>query len=373
MPLFSHYEGLEDTSARLSYPSLIFAIVTPIVVIARLLGRRFLSGRIGADDWTILASCVTAKTVCIQMIIVCKWAFGKHEDDVPKDLLIRTLKLYFVAQILYKINMGLTKISILLLYLRLFVQRWVRVTCWTWIGIIVAFTTGTVVSSIAQCSPIQYAFDKTITPRGACINLTAFWYANAVFNITSDLVLIALPVPVISNLQLPLKSKIALCGIFAMGIFVCITSVLRITTLNIATSRLDITWNSIGSSMWTVIESNLAILCACLPALQRPLVFLFPRLFPKPHRSNASDEHPGEREGRGSLRAAAKRLPGWSILDSVVREDQAAGASSSQERIMPAGRDDNGGLIRKTTQVSVRYDIVGTPEGGEVEMRPLGK
>lgn len=58
MPLFSHYGDLPDSSAALSYTSLVFAIVTPIVVIARLLSRRFLSGRIGADDWTILASCV---------------------------------------------------------------------------------------------------------------------------------------------------------------------------------------------------------------------------------------------------------------------------------------------------------------------------
>lgn len=58
MPLFSDYGDHPDSSARLSYPSLVFAIVTPLVVIARLLGRRFLSGRVGADDWTILVSCV---------------------------------------------------------------------------------------------------------------------------------------------------------------------------------------------------------------------------------------------------------------------------------------------------------------------------
>lgn len=66
MPLFSHYGDLPDSSARLSYPSLVFAIVTPLVVIARLLGRRFLSGRVGADDWTILVSCVSIHPLCDQ-------------------------------------------------------------------------------------------------------------------------------------------------------------------------------------------------------------------------------------------------------------------------------------------------------------------
>ena len=110
----------------------------------------------------------------------------------------------------------MTKISILLLYIRLFVKRWFIRTCWAWIGIISAFTIGTVFSSIFQCSPVAYAFNKTIL--GTCIDMTAFWFANAAFNILSDLVIIALPVPVISKLQLPLRSKIALCGLFAVGI-----------------------------------------------------------------------------------------------------------------------------------------------------------
>lgn len=112
----------------------------------------------------------------------------------------------------------MTKISILLLYIRLFIQRWFLITCWTSVGIVVAFTVGTVMSSIFQCTPIEFAFNKTLPGGGHCLSLPAFWYANAAFNILSDLVLIGLPIPIIFKLQLPLKSKIALCGVFAVGI-----------------------------------------------------------------------------------------------------------------------------------------------------------
>jgi len=40
-------------------------------------------------------------------------------------------------------------------------------------------------------------------------------------------------------------------------------------------------WQSVNSSMWTIIESNLGIICACMPALYRPLAQLFPWLFGK--------------------------------------------------------------------------------------------
>ncbi|KAI9926674.1 hypothetical protein ASPWEDRAFT_722856 [Aspergillus wentii DTO 134E9] len=379
MPLFSHYGDLPDNSSALSSPALVFAIITPIVVFARLLSRQFLSGHIGADDWTILASCVFAETVSIQMIIVCEWAFGKHASDLSNnDLMIKTLKLYFVAQILYKINIGLTKISILLLYIRLFIRRWFVITCWTWVGIVVAFTVGTVFSSIFQCTPVQYAFNKSIPGAGTCLNLTAFWYANAAFNILSDFVIIALPVPIISKLQLPLKSKIALCGLFAVGIFVCITSILRITTLNIATTHLDTTWNSIGSSMWTVIESNLGIICACLPALRRPLGLLFPRLFGKIHRSSyaAQKSEPRSRE-TVSKRRESKMVGGWNVLEEFSLSDTVYHADSERpedgEEVKIVDLSDEGrGAIRKTTQVVVQFDAVGREVGvddGGIEER----
>lgn len=125
-----------------------------------------------------------------------------------------------MAQILYKVNIGLTKISILLLYLRIFVTQWFQRTCQACIAIVVAFTIGTVMSSIFQCTPVTFTFDKTET--GTCIDLTAFWYANAAFNISSDLVIMFLPVPVINRLQLPPQQKLLLYGIFAVGIlYVC--------------------------------------------------------------------------------------------------------------------------------------------------------
>ncbi|KAF7593994.1 hypothetical protein BBP40_010391 [Aspergillus hancockii] len=375
MPLFSHYGGIPDNSAALSNPSLVFPTVTPIVVALRLLGRHVLSGWIGADDWTILVSCVFAEIVSIQMIVVCKWAFGKHENDVSKELLALTLKvnilLYFIAQLLYKINIGLTKISILLLYRRLFIQRWFRITCWTWIAIVLAFALGTVFSSIFQCSPVQYAFNKSIPGRGKCINLTAFWYANATFNILSDLVIIALPVPVISKLQLPLKSKFALCGIFAVGIFACIASIIRITTLNIAASYQDITWNSIGSSMWTVIKSNLGIICACLPALHRPLIFTFPRLFGRFQRSCVYVGSTRSRESRVKKPAdvgAAPKIAGWSVLDELVLAPEEGGTPFGQlrgKRQMEVSQTTS--EIQKTTPVVVRVE---GKEGG-IEMDDL--
>ena len=312
MAIFSDYEPLADISDRLAIPSLVFCIVTPLVVFARFLARTLYRNILGADDWTILASLVFALAVNIQMIICCQWGFGKHTDKLSLPIVSRTLELYFYAQILYKLTIGLTKISILILYLRVFnVIRWFKIACWTVGSIVFSFTVASVVASIFQCTPVRFAYDKMGT-NGTCINLTKFWYGNAGYNIGTDLLIITLPLFVIHSLKIPRRNRVALGAIFSLGILyvffhfsrvfaftsffnfvaperifvnirpsvssVCITSVLRFTTLNISTVRTDSMWQSIDSSMWTVIEFNLAILVACMPAFRSPIAHAFPFL-----------------------------------------------------------------------------------------------
>lgn len=74
---------------------------------------------------------------------------------------------------------------------------------------------------------------------GSCINLTASWYANAAFSIVTDFIILLLPTPAISSLQLPRKTKIGLIAVFSVGIFVCVTSILRMMTLDVATKSPD--------------------------------------------------------------------------------------------------------------------------------------
>ncbi|EEQ27182.1 uncharacterized protein MCYG_00070 [Microsporum canis CBS 113480] len=345
MPLFSHYGDVEDISDRLAIPALLFSIVTPLFIIARIATRRYYSKKLGPDDWAILASLVFAETISIQMVIICGWAFGKHKDDIPPDVLAKSLKLYYFAQIFYKITSGLTKISVLLLYLQVFICAWFKTTCWTGIAVIVAFTAGTVVSSIFQCNPLPYAFDKKTPGAGTCINVAAF------------------------------------C--------VCVTSVLRITTIDVATSHLDTPWTNINSSVWTVIEYNLAIICACMPPLWRPISIIIPSVLERFIKSRywPSKNNSGQGHSSGpSIIGAAMRVDQsdmyfgrpWSPLPSnAVPSNKARSrhpstsasigigkleldqeAQDRMDSMMEKDSDLEKHGIRMTTQVVVKYDEV---------------
>ncbi len=96
-------------------------------------------------------------------------------------------------------------------------------------------------------------------------------------NIFTDLMVAIIPVRGIWSLQIPRRQKLALLGILTIGWFVCIVSVLRVYALNVLHNHPDDqTYYSAPAAYWSAIESNLAIVCASLPALKPLIVRIVP-------------------------------------------------------------------------------------------------
>ncbi|KAH0595830.1 hypothetical protein MHUMG1_06378 [Metarhizium humberi] len=278
--------------------------------------------------------------------------------------------LFYVAQIFYKITINLTKASIVLLYLRIFLQRWFRICCYILLGLFVAYMIGTVAASIWQCSPIKGAWDKSMKPT--CISLTKNWYANAGYSIATDVLVLCLPMQPIWTSKLPVNQKRALMLVFALGGFVTITSIMRATTLSFSTKSPDPTYD-ITSTLWTMIEENVAIICACLPMCRIVLAWIFPKAFSTP--STAASGGEGSGGPAYTIGSAPKQLsPSHSDDDwqpysgpakcegqnhSIARHHPEDG--SSEEFILqsvpkPATRKTAGAAIRKTTHYEISYE-----------------
>lgn len=71
------------------------------------------------------------------------------------------------------------------------------------------------------------------------------------------------------------------------------TSILRLTALNAGSKNKDQTSGTLNSTIWSTIEANTGIICACLPMLKSPLARLLPRYFPQgSHESAGSTVQP---------------------------------------------------------------------------------
>ncbi|KAI1097790.1 integral membrane protein [Jackrogersella minutella] len=276
---------VDSNIVDIEVPCIVFFVLTPVFLAIRITSRQKTGSGLGWDDWTIMISWVFAQIVSSLLIAACMHGFGQHINmiTVPEQSL--TLKLYYVAQAFYKLTLNLTKASVLLLYLRIFLQRWFKISCYVLLCIILGYMVATTASSIWQCTPISRAWDKSIP--GTCISITGNWYANAGFSIATDIAILVLPMQPIYRSNLPRKQKWALIIVFALGIFVTITSIIRMQTLDFSSTSSDPTYD-VASSTWTVIEENVAIICACLPMCKGPLNWLFPSIFAQASKRNSA-------------------------------------------------------------------------------------
>ena len=123
--------------------------------------------------------------------------------------------IYYVAQLLYVVAQPLAKISILLLFLRIFPDDRFRLVTKIAIALMVLQTIAFSISITLQCIPVSAVWD--ITRKGKCINSSAVVAAGAGFSIFEDLVIILLPVPQLKQLNFSMWRRLAVIAMFAMG------------------------------------------------------------------------------------------------------------------------------------------------------------
>ena len=80
---------------------------------------------------------------------------------------------------------------------------------------VIGYGVGSILASILQCVPFTRYIDKTLP--GTCLNVTAFWYTNAITNIVSDIIIVTLPIPAFISLQVPRRQKIGAALVFMLG------------------------------------------------------------------------------------------------------------------------------------------------------------
>ena len=108
----------------------------------------------------------------------------------------------------------------LFLYLRIFPGTSFRLVTHVLIAFIVAVSIAFITVTIFQCKPISAFWDKTLlkNPANHCFKAKAFWFSYSVINIVSDVLILLLPISEVIKLQLPRREKVALCGVFSLGI-----------------------------------------------------------------------------------------------------------------------------------------------------------
>lgn len=112
----------------------------------------------------------------------------------------------------------LTKISMLIFYLRLAPHPAFRKVCFVIIGYIVASSTVITLMNLFSCTPVRGGWDHSPELGAKCVDGTKFYYFYCSMSIFTDILLLVLPIPIILRLQLRPKVKYGLVAMFASGL-----------------------------------------------------------------------------------------------------------------------------------------------------------
>ncbi|KAF7556711.1 hypothetical protein G7Z17_g1234 [Cylindrodendrum hubeiense] len=243
---------------------------------ATLYVKAFIRNNFGIDD--VLLIIAWLGSIAIQVLTLRSFIegwMGVHGWEIPFDK-FQTAVFWatYINSIVYTIPTCLSKIVILLFLLELNRgQAWYRWTVFGTIFVVAGSSISIFFASVFPCTPFRKSWDITLAADiGSCIDRAAMFQATAGLGVATDVLIIAIPIPMVAKLHLSNKKKAALLGLTV------ITSMVRLALLISQLDAVDTTWGGGPIHIWICVEANLLIICSCLSTLRHFVKTVAPRL-----------------------------------------------------------------------------------------------
>ncbi|KAI0119746.1 hypothetical protein F4814DRAFT_413130 [Daldinia grandis] len=248
----------------------IVVVLAGIAVGLRFYSRYFTKAGFKWDDWLILVALVA--TVLTDVLVLYATSVNPDGAEVasnedpnyqytPADVMFT--KLSYIGTVLYFTITSATKISILLMYNRLFsvdpsFRRQVIIVA----AAVAGFWIGCTVADLLNCIPLEWTWNNALDDPRYCFNYNIFWLASGIVEACLDVVIIIMPIRVVIGLRLNKSKKFAVVGVFLLGVFVILSGLVKVILSYMPGSR-DPSFGR--TEVWTTVHCCTGIVCACLP------------------------------------------------------------------------------------------------------------
>ncbi|CZR60635.1 related to integral membrane protein PTH11 [Phialocephala subalpina] len=217
--------------------------------------RKF--GTLSIDDgFLILAALCLVGDLAIQQYM---WNEGNLRDDDLYDPADR-FKMIVPGSILYVTSLWAIKVALVIFYKRIASRTTLQTVYNMVLGALGVTWAVIFFDIIFQCYPIDRKWttdsNRTCSTEASDIN----YWLTILLNIFSDIVIITLPITMVMKLKMPLKQKLGVAAMFALGFFVVIASIIRAYY-----SRIN---NTMLTCTVSMVETAISIIATCLPVLR---------------------------------------------------------------------------------------------------------
>ncbi|KAL2169101.1 hypothetical protein VTG60DRAFT_6428 [Thermothelomyces hinnuleus] len=285
----------------------VLCFLTVSVVGLRLLARFVTGAGLWWDDYLILFALPQGLGMLIIQGLWAPMGIGYPVTETLPNL-ETILKLLVAYELIFSTAIGTIKVSVLLFYLRVFVNRGLRMATKAALVFVMLWNIGNILQVFLICRPFAKTYSLTV--EGECGDQVASFIAIGAFNVISDVIILTLPLPTVWSLKTSTPTKLGLTGVFLVGLIVSVIAIIRIVTL----TRLDLqnlTGTMIWADFWSATEPNLGILCVSLPMLGS----LWSRCLPSRRGNSKLAYHSS---GNGTNGSAFSKLKDQSQTDTQI-------------------------------------------------------
>ncbi|KAJ5126332.1 hypothetical protein N7448_005635 [Penicillium atrosanguineum] len=255
-----------DNAVVISF-SCLAMIAVAIRFYMKLKGAKTEFKKLALDDWLVAAALAPLVALLAIALLAGHYGMGKHIWVMTVENMIKMKKILFAYLFIYIFELFIVKLSLLMFYRRIFGTSG---NYWVCIILALGWAFGSMIALLTCPAPVSYFWNELTNPGGGNYryNFYNYYVGNAASNVITDFLILLVPLPVIWKLKMRVAQKFMVSGVLLLGIFVCAISIVRLHYIMFLKDDLDITWTMGNVYVWSTLEPCVAIICACLPALQ---------------------------------------------------------------------------------------------------------
>ncbi|KUI55538.1 hypothetical protein VP1G_02965 [Cytospora mali] len=301
---------VRDKGQQYNVVSITLGVISAAVLLVRLGYKLFIAHTdLGLDDWFIVATVITGvPTTIITSLGSIPNGLGRDIWTLEPRQITNFIHYFYFMSWLYFLDLALMKTSLLFFYLRIFPKKPIRILLWCTIAFNAVWGVTFALILAFDCQPISYFWTYWDGEHvGTCLNTNAIGWANAAISIAEDIWMLAIPLSQLRSLQLHWKKKVGVAIMFCTGAFVTVISIVRLQSLITFANSSNATWDNLPVSLWSTIEINVGIICACMPTMRLLLLKMFPKL--SSTYRNMSGYYAGGATNQSKLKHSRSKTP----------------------------------------------------------------
>ncbi|KJZ75179.1 hypothetical protein HIM_05373 [Hirsutella minnesotensis 3608] len=242
-------------------------------------------------------------------------------------------ELFSILEIVARISIFFTKLSILLLYIRYFCPSGARRNWIYWSTIAVILFNALYCIALVLVVRLQcVGKTKAVADAGECVNHYLVLVTASTINVLTDVLILLIPMAAVSRLRMPQRRKLGMLVIFAVGGLGCAASVARLGYQVVEASNRNQTAVLTNVAILALAEHVIGIVVGCMP--------LFPALYRHVRRDPGESAKTARSQGNSRWkrtfgRQQVKKPDPWgsisALADTELAETQQKTSADTRE------------------------------------------